>query len=162
MTQQDPTAAFAQFNIQLTTAEAATAFVEAMGPYMSLFMGQQTPAQANQAARRAPRAIGETEEEYTDKALRAFAVQMEKETGIPVVDEEGNPVPSKGRLPKAWRDYLTEWKRSYLQKQSGVEPDEEPLEAAVVDEEPAAEPEEVRTTKPRKGLGVRRRQQQPA
>lgn len=156
MTQQE-TPAFTPFQVVLSTAEAATAFVQAMEPYMTYFMGQGSPAQNHAASqRRAPRAIGETEEGYTDKDLRDFARMIEKETGVPMVDEGGEGWPTKGRLPKAWKDYLTGLKRERALKDSGqATPSEEPLEVAVVDD-PTAEGDKVLPTQkiPRKGLGI--------
>lgn len=127
------------FDFSLTTEnpEVAQAHAKAVATFMAAFSGQGSAAQNHaRATARAPRAVADAPEGSTDKDLRAWLIKADAEAGTET-QIDGKPMPTKGRLPKVWRDVII---AARAEAEAETTDPEEMLEAEVVEMEETPEP----------------------
>ena len=96
------------FDFSLTTEnpEVAQAHAKAVATFMAAFSGQGSAAQNHaRSTARAPRAVADAPDGFTDKDLRTWLRDADAAAGTET-QIDGKPMPTKGRLPNAWREMI--------------------------------------------------------
>lgn len=151
MTNQDNRPVF-NFNINFDNPETATAFATAMGSFLSLLQGEGTAAQNHRrVASRAPRAVADAPAGETAKELRDWLKAYQAKTGT-VLQIDGEELPTRGQLPKKWREAIVNLRAEVAKEEEGDgDSESDMLDGDVVETPPAEAPPAERRERKRFG-----------